>query len=106
MQSFRIYYYILSHDGGIAPCVDTGLLTLAICKPGIRRTAVQGDWIIGFSPRETGWKLSFMAKVTDKINGEKYYGSGEYNRRSDCIYRLNENGGFILHNSRIHNTAK
>jgi hypothetical protein len=47
-----------------------------------------------------------MAKVTGKIHGEKYYGSGEYNRRSDCIYRLDQNGGFILHNSRIHNTAK
>lgn len=106
LKGSRVYYYILSHDGGVAPCVDGGLLTLAICKPGIRRTGSQGDWIIGFSPKEMGWKLSFVARITEKLHGENYYGSGLYDGRRDCIYRLDGNGDFTLRNSRIHNSAK
>ncbi len=106
MESPRIYYYILSYDGGIAPCIDGGLLTLAICKPGIRRKASRGDWLIGFSPKEMGWTLSFIAKVSDKIRGDEYYGSGSYDGRSDCIYKLDSSGEFSLRSSRIHNHPK
>jgi hypothetical protein len=36
----RLCVYKVTHDHGAAPCVDGGrLLTLAICKPMIRRTA-------------------------------------------------------------------
>jgi putative DNA base modification enzyme with NMAD domain len=102
----RIYYYILSYDGGIAPCVDNGVLTLAICKPGIRRNAKKGDWLIGFSPKETGWKLSYLAKVSNKLQGKEYYGSGRFDGRTDCIYKLDSNEGFILRSPRIHNSSK
>jgi hypothetical protein len=31
----RIYFYKLTADNGGAPCVEDGLLSLAICKPAI-----------------------------------------------------------------------
>lgn len=45
----RIYFYKLVADNGGAPCVENGLLSLAICKPMIRKTAKEGDLILGFA---------------------------------------------------------
>lgn len=83
----QICYYVLAVDNGFAPCVDNGVLTLAICKPDIRRTAGKGDWIIGVSPKEDGHKLCYAAKVTgNPIPGQEYYTQGKFRRRGDCIY--------------------
>src|SRR5712692_4293227 len=98
----RIYYYIHSVDTGRAPSVDGGLLTLAICKPEIRRKAEVGDWIIGFAPKALGWKLSYLAKVTAKLKGSQYYGSQEYKERSDNIYEISPVGGFSLRDNHVH----
>jgi len=45
----QIYFYKLTVDDGGAPCAERGLLSLAICKPMIRRTAQKGDLIFGFA---------------------------------------------------------
>jgi hypothetical protein len=82
----RIYYYILAVDDGFAPCVDNGILTLAICKPAIRRTAIEGDWIIGISPKEDGHKLCYAAQVSSTIPGKKYYTQEAFRERGDSIY--------------------
>jgi Nucleotide modification associated domain 2 len=44
------YFYKLTADNGGAPCVRYGLLSLAICKPMIRKTAKEGDLIFGLPP--------------------------------------------------------
>src|SRR6266511_5167701 len=98
----RICYYIHTVDTGRAPSVDGGLLTLAICKPEIRRTADVGAWIIGFAPRALGWKLSYLAKVKAKLNGSQYYGSEEYKKRSDTISETRSFGGFSLRDHLVH----
>src|SRR5713101_472737 len=98
----KIYYYIHAVDTGRAPCVDQGLLTLAICKPEIRRKADTGDWVIGFTPKTQGWKLSYLAKVKSKLAGSQYYGSEKYSKRSDNIYQTNHTGGFFLRDHRAH----
>ncbi len=46
----RFYRYVLAHDNGTAPCPQNGLLTLATCKPAIRKTASAGDLIAAFAP--------------------------------------------------------
>ncbi|ABK45545.1 conserved hypothetical protein [Magnetococcus marinus MC-1] len=45
----RLFSYNMTHDSGFAPNPFHGTLTLATCKPGIRRTKQVGDWIAGFS---------------------------------------------------------
>ena len=45
----NIYFYKLTADNGGAPCVRYGLLSLAICKPMIRKTAKEGDLVFGFA---------------------------------------------------------
>lgn len=49
MQPGRLFSYKLSHDTGFAPNPWWRYLTLATCKPGMRRTKLVGDWIAGFT---------------------------------------------------------
>lgn len=86
----RIYFYKLTADSGGAPCVRRGLLSLAICKPMIRKTAREGDLIFGFAANSLhpDNRLIYAAYVTKKLSGGDYYKSSRYIRRPDCIYRL------------------
>lgn len=86
-----LWVYKLMYDSGCAPHVQDGLLSLALCKPEIRKRAVEGDWLFGFGARSRrqirGERLIYIARVTKKLDrpGE-YYESPEYRRRWDCVY--------------------
>jgi len=43
----RLFSYVIVHDSGSAPNPFDGILTLATCKPKIRKVAQPGDWIMG-----------------------------------------------------------
>lgn len=75
-------------DNGGAPCIKKRLLSLAICKPAIRRTAEKGDIIIGVAAKSLypDNRLIYIARVNKTISGKKYYSQQEYGRRPDCIY--------------------
>ena len=53
----KIYVYKMVADNGGAPCVWRGLLSLAICKPEIRKGAQNGDLIFGFGGSHYNEKL-------------------------------------------------
>ncbi|HQJ98837.1 MAG TPA: hypothetical protein PLB30_09925, partial [Thermoleophilia bacterium] len=89
----RIYLYKLTTDVGQAPCVQDGLLTLAICKPMIRTTAQVGDLVFGFAAnrmnpggRVTDNHLIYIARVDARLSGRDYYGGAEFAERMDCVY--------------------
>lgn len=91
----RIYLYKLTTDDGGAPCVQDGLLTLAICKPMIRTSARVGDLIFGFAAnrvnpgnRPTDNHLIYVARVEERLAGHDYYGAGQFADRTDCVYEL------------------
>jgi hypothetical protein len=84
----KIYVYKMVADNGGAPCVWRGLMSLALCKPVIRRRAGKGDMIFGFGGKEYGERLIYVAWVTeDKLTAGAYYGDRTYSERPDCIYR-------------------
>jgi len=85
----NIYFYKLTADNGGAPYVRYGLLSLAICKPKIRKTAKEGDLIFGFAANSLHLdnRLLYVARVTKKLCDGKYYKDSRYARRLDCIYR-------------------
>jgi hypothetical protein len=90
----RLYSYIVAHDGGFVPCATPKLLTLACCKPKIRRVAREGDWVMGTTPKKRGaGKLVFLARVTKKLTFEEYYDRVPRARR-DNIYRLRSPGRY------------
>ena len=83
-----IYVYKIVADIGGAPCVWNNLLSLAICKPMIRKTARKGSLIFGFGGKDYEERLIYVARVTAKLEGTAYYRQRKYARRPDCIYRV------------------
>jgi hypothetical protein len=104
LNKTRLYVYKLTTDNGGAPCVYKGLLSLAICKPSIRRTAREGDWIFGFGGRRLTRRLIYIARVTktvpDRVRNTlrnlSYYEDERYSGRPDRIYRRNGDGELVL----------
>lgn len=87
----RFYFYKLTEDNNGAPCLDESntLLSLAICKPAIRRTANRGDLIFGFAANSLhdDNRLIYIACITKKLVNGDYYTDPQYFTREDCIYR-------------------
>lgn len=60
-------------DSGFAPNPFFGVMTLATCRPAMRRSKCAGDWIAGFTSKalcgdDVGEeRLIFLMRVTGKI---------------------------------------
>ncbi len=84
----RIYFYKLTADNGGAPCVEDGLLSLAICKPMIRSTAEPEDLIFGFaanSPHRDN-RLIYIARITEKVCNGDYYREKRFAKGSNLFH--------------------
>jgi hypothetical protein len=73
----RLFSYCIPVDDGAAPNPYWGYCTLAICKPGIRRAAQVGDWVIGTGSRrspigDVSRHLVYAMQITDKLRMEEY----------------------------------
>ncbi len=104
----RVFAYILAHDGGFAPNPFHGVLTLACCKPAIRRTARPGDWVIGITPKRLGHRLAYAMQVAEVLPMADYFDaprfaakkpdwSGRRGRMARCgdnCYRLLADGQY------------
>ena len=64
-----IFIYKMVTDNGGAPCVFRKLLSLAICKPKIRKSAKKGSLVFGFGGKRYQERLIYIARVTDKLEG-------------------------------------
>jgi hypothetical protein len=93
---------IMTADNGGAPCVWHGILSLAICKPVIRRTAGADDLVFGFGEAKLGGSLIYIAKVTKKLPPPIYYRRKKYSNRPDCIYHRKGNQLQWKDNARFH----
>ena len=110
----RTYLYKLTSDRGGAPCAvapDAGLdalLTLAICKPAIRRTAQPGDRVIGITSHSLansdGYPLNsviYAAIVGEGLEARDYFAAdSEFTYRPDCIYEFHRHNGTAAHTGR------
>lgn len=71
---YKLYSYKMKHDNRFAPNPLFGVLTLATCKPAMRRNTKIGNWIAGWtskqlkdSPTEVGKeKLNLFSKSDTK----------------------------------------
>ncbi len=80
-----LYGYKMTHDTGFAPNPYHGVLTLATCKPLIRKCAKEGYWISGWTSNEVQGKeqayhftdetqkLIYLAKVSKVISFKEYW---------------------------------
>jgi hypothetical protein len=98
--------YKMTDDVGFAPNPGYGggdYLTLATCKPGIRRCHSIGDWLAGFTSQKLNGdcpgqeRLIYLAKVSNSIPISEYY--EDYpKRRIDNIYEWKNNKYYQLAN--------
>lgn len=107
----RTYLYKLTSDRGGAPCAiepppgERPLLTLAICKPAIRRTAQPGDRILGITShalaQTDGYSLGaviYAAIVAEGIEARDYFApASPFTERPDCIYEFHQQMGRAAH---------
>ena len=105
------YSYVVARDYGFAPNPFWGVLTLATCKPKIRKSANVGDYVIGHSAASDGNKLIFIMKVGRVITFGEYWNSDEFEikkpvmngsltrKYGDNIYHHNDEGEWIQEDS-------
>ena len=113
----KYFFYVVRSDTGFAPNPFYKLCTLATCKPKIRKTAKEGDWIIGFYsraksvPKNYRGKLIYAMQITKKINYSKYWKDKPKKRYSnktsksrcgDNIYHKNGDN-WIQEKNQFHN---
>jgi hypothetical protein len=72
----RVYSYIVTHDSGFAPNPFHGVLTLACCKPMIRRTARVGDVVVGLSTRSE--RVIYAMRVAEKLSFNEYWADSRF----------------------------
>lgn len=82
----QIYVCKIVADNGGAPCVWEGLLSLALCKPQIRKSAKEKDVVFGFGGKDYGERLIYVAEITRKPKVGEYYRQKKFADRPDCIY--------------------
>jgi len=97
-----IYVYKMVVDNGGAPFITGKLLSLAICKPKIRKSAGLKSLVFGFGGKEYQERLIYIARVTGKLEGPSYYQQPQYARRADCIYRVEEGRAVRKTSARYH----
>src|ERR1039457_1658744 len=106
-MSPKIFVYKMITDNGGAPCVWHGLLSLAICKPKIRKKAEKGDFILGFGGRTRFPEepLIYIAKVMETLKDGEYYKLPKYENRPDCIYQEVGCEARLKTNAHFHNKS-
>jgi hypothetical protein len=108
----RLFTYVVARDFGFAPNPFYGYCTLATCKPQIRSSALNGDWVVGTGAK-TKYNLAgyliYAMKVDEVmdfdsfwnddrflckrpvVNGslKQLYGDNIYHRHNDQWIQLN-----------------
>lgn len=76
----RLFSYVVARDYGFAPNPFFGVCTLATCKPGIRRVAEAGDWIIGTgtAKRRRAGYLVYAMKVEGAMSFDEYWADPQF----------------------------
>jgi len=78
-----VFVYVVDRDFGFAPNPFHGCCTLATCKPGIRKSAQIGDWVIGMggSRLNATGQCVFVMEITAKIGFDEYWTNRIYNEK-------------------------
>jgi len=96
-----LYCYKMTHDTGFAPNPYHGVLTLATCKPVIRRCAKPDYWVSGWASNvvqdnnkkytDKAQKLIYLAKISEVISYKEYWENypQKNNRSSQSIAEKN-----------------
>ena len=107
----RLYSYVVKYDTGFAPNPFHGYCTLACCKPGIRKGAEKGDYIVGLAPKASFYKVVYVMQVAEKMGFNEYWNDPRFHDKrpveaggkmaeGDNIYHQDHNCPWIQEESR------
>ena len=79
----RLHSYVVARDYGFAPNPFYGICTLATCKPGIRKVAAIGDWVIGTGSKtqQRHNKVVYAMRVTGTMTFEEYWADPRFQQK-------------------------
>ena len=80
-----LFSYVVRYDSGFAPNPFFGHCTLATCKPGIRKHASVGDWVVGTGSGGAGVRragcLVYAMRVTETLSTAEYWDDPRFQRK-------------------------
>jgi hypothetical protein len=88
-----LFSYVIRWDHGFAPNPFHGVCSLATCKPGIRKKATEGDWVLGTGPSKRGFadKAVFLMQVGEITTFDDYWRDPRFSRKHPVL-----NGSYKL----------
>jgi hypothetical protein len=94
----NIFTYVIEHDLGFAPNPFHGACTLACCKPGIRKKAAIGDYVLGTGaawPQLRGF-LTYWMQVDEITTFDAYWADWRFRHKKPVmlgttLYRYGDN---------------
>lgn len=103
----RLVVYVVSSDDNLAPNVTTGICSLTVCKPVVRKQAVQGaDWIIGMSTTKHGIdRIIYAMQVDEKLGYDAYYNDPRFADKKPSAEHPNGDNFFKLVNGELEITT-
>ena len=88
-RSMALYSYVVKIDSGFAPNPFYNFCTLATCKPGIRKSAKIGDWIVGVGSSDKRvcqkGRIVYAMEVTKIISFQEYFEGKKYQCKKPII---------------------
>lgn len=117
----KLHSYVVRYDSGFAPNPFYEYCTLATCKPGIRRSAHVGDWVVGSCSNgkniRRGGHIVYAMRVTETLNFGQYNSDPRFQSKKpyrngslkqscgDNIYFKNENDNSWAQYDSFHSTS-
>ena len=89
----RIYRYVITHDGGMAPNPRGDFLSLATCKPIIRSVAREGDWVLGNRSSPANERVVWAGRISRVIEIGDY--GREFAKREDALFERSTSGHLV-----------
>lgn len=84
----NLFVYVIARDFGFAPNPFFGSCTLATCKPGIRKSANIGDWVLGVAGLALGKsihrKCILLMRVSEKMSFQEYWDDERFKLKKTC----------------------
>lgn len=108
----RVHTYVIVTDAGSAPNYDSPAVTLAICKPRIRKKAKMGEMVLAFAGSKmnpvSGHSVVWAGIVSEVLTFSEYWNDPRFASKKpdrtevpDNLYKPT-NGGFIWQPNPIH----
>ncbi|MCK9156659.1 MAG: hypothetical protein M0P12_11250 [Paludibacteraceae bacterium] len=111
----KICFYTMTHDTGFAPNPFFDYLTLATCKPQIRKSknVKSGDWIAGWSGKRLqkkgeGKRLIYLARISEKISYNDYWNDKRFEMKKPIMppeYKKTQSFSQILKDDACHSSS-